>query len=371
LKIIQGGELYELAQQLGWQLSALIDFSTSINPLGFSKKAERKLKQDLGAVLQYPDPQCTELRRTLAQFHGLTEEQILLGAGSTEFIYALPRVLQIQRPLIVTPSCSEYEKALEISPGRPGANVHYMETNEEDGFELNVDSLLFALTLGYDALYLANPNNPTGILIDRGDLQRILAQAERKKVWFILDEAFIDFAEGESLKREAVSSSRLIILRSLTPFFALPGLRVGYLISNPGVMAEFSRNKEPWTVNSLAQIAAIVSLQDHKYITRTKEFITLERTRLIHGLRGIPGFIPYPAAANYLLVQIHPTLNLNAAELREKLVPHGILIQDCRSFHHMGPYFFRIAVRSRKENNTLLKALRQIRRGILDKNLLT
>ncbi len=349
----------------------MIDFSTSINALGFSKKAERKLKQDLGAVLRYPDPRCTQLRRALAQFHGLAEEQFLIGAGSTEFIFALPRVLQIHHPLIVTPAGSEYEKALEIFPGRSRVDIHYMETNEEDGFELNVESLLFALTLGYDALYLGNPNNPTGNLINKLDLQRILAQAEREKVWFILDEAFIDFAEGESLKREAVSSSRLIILRSLTPFFALPGLRVGYLISNPEVLAEFSRNKEPWTVNALAQVAAAVSLQDHKYITRTKEFIALERTRLIHGLRGIPGFIPYPAAANYLLVQIHPALNLNAAELREKLVPHGIFIRDCHSFHHMGPYFFRIAVRSRKENNSLLKALRQIRQEILDKNLLT
>ncbi len=367
LKTIQEGEPSRLAGQ--W--SALIDFSTSINPLGFSKKAEKKLRQDLSAVLHYPDPQCTELRRALAQFHGLAEEQISIGAGSTEFIYALPRFLQIQHPLIVTPGCSEYERALEISPGRGGANIHYMETHEEDGFELNVDRLLFALTLGYDALYLANPNNPTGILIDRGDLQRILAQAERKKVWFILDEAFIDFVEGESLKKKAVSSSRLIILRSLTSFFALPGLRVGYLISNAGVMAEFSRSREPWTVNALAQIGAIVSLQDDRYITRTKEFIAPERARLIHGLRGIPGFVPYPAAANYLLVQIHPTLNLNAAELQEKLVPHGILIRDCRSFHHMGPYFFRIAVRSRKENNTLLKALRRIRKEMSHKNLLT
>ena len=368
---IQSGDIYELAEQFGWKPSAMIDFSTSINPLGLSKKAERKLKQDLGAVLRYPDPGCSELRRTLAQFHGLAEEQILVGAGSTEFIYALPRVLQIQRPLIVTPACSEYEHALEISPARPSANIHYMETDEEDGFELNVDSLLFALTLGYDALYLANPNNPTGILTETEELLRILAQTERERAWFILDEAFVDFAEEESLKMEAVSSSRLIVLRSLTPFFALPGLRVGYLISNPEVIGDFSRNREPWTVNALAQIAAIMSLQDHKYITRTKEFMVRERNRLTHGLRAITGFIPYPGTANYLLVQIHPTLNLNASELREKLILQGILIRDCHPFHHIGPYFFRIAVRSRKENNALLKALAQISREILKKKVLT
>lgn len=371
MNTIQGDELPDLAERYGLELSAMIDFSVSINPLGLSKKAERKLKQGLGAVLRYPDPRCAELKRTLAQFHGLAENQILIGAGSTEFIYALPRVLQIRRPLIVTPACREYENALEISPAGPGASIHYMETNEEDGFELNVESLLLALTQGYDALYLGNPNNPTGILTEKGDLLRILAQTEREKVWFILDEAFVDFVEEESLKGEAVSSSRLIVLRSLTPFFALPGLRVGCLISNPGVISDFCRSKEPWTVNALGQIAATVSLQDHKYIARTKEFIPLERNRLTHGLRAIPGFIPYPGTANYLLVQIHPTLNLNAAELGEKLIPHGILIRDCHSFHHMGPYFFRIGVRRRKENNTLLKALRQVSREILDKKMLT
>jgi threonine-phosphate decarboxylase len=366
-----GGDLCGLAEPFDLNPSAMIDFSASINPLGLSKKAERKLKQNLGAVLRYPDPRCSELRGALAQFHGLAEEQILVGAGSTEFIYDLPGFLQIQRPLIVTPAGSGYERALENSPGRPGANIHYMETNEGDGFELNVESLLFALTLGYDALYLGNPNNPTGILTEKGELLRILAQTEREKVWFILDEAFVDFTEEESLKREAASSARLIVLRSLTHFFALPGLRVGYLISNPGVTGDFSRNKEPWTVNALAQIAAAASLQDHKYITRTKEFIARERDRLTHGLRAIPGFIPYPGAANYLLVQIHPSLNLNAPELRERLIPHGIMIRDCHSFHHIGPYFFRMAVRGRQENNTLLKALRQIRREILNKKMLT
>lgn len=360
-----GGNIYEIAERFGLKPSAMIDFSASINPLGLSKKAERKLKQGLAAILHYPDPQGSELRRTLAQFHGLAEEQILVGAGSTEFIYAIPRVLSIRRPLIVTPAFSEYENALEISAGRTNVSIHYLETEEEDGFELSVDSLLFSLTQGYDALYLGNPSNPTGILTEKEDLLKILAQAEREKVWFILDEAFIDFVEEESLKREAVSSSRLIILRSLTKFFALPGLRVGYIISNAETIRHFSRNREPWTVNALAQIAATVSLQDKNYITRTKEFIVLERDRLTQGLRAIPGFIPYPGTANFLLVQLHPTLNLNAAELREKLIPHGILIRDCSSFHHIGPYFFRIAVRSRKDNNALLKALRQIRQEIL------
>jgi threonine-phosphate decarboxylase len=365
---IHGGDIYEIARQFGLNPGQIIDFSASINPLGLSKKAEKKLKEGLSAALHYPDSQCSGLTQALAQFHGLQTEQILAGAGSTEFIYAIPRVLQIQHALVVTPTFSEYENALERSSEGKGCRIHYFETREEDGFELSVESLLFALTQGYEALYLCNPNNPTGILTEKEDLRKILALTEREKIWFILDEAFIDLVEEESLKREAGASSRLILLRSLTKFFALPGLRAGYMISHPEVIHKFSQNQEPWTVNALAQIAAVENLKDEGYISRAKELIEQERDRLILGLRSIPGFVPYPSAANFLLVQLHPSLNLTAAELRKKLISHRILIRDCNSFHHVGPYFFRIAVRSRKENNVLLKALRQMYEEILSKD---
>ena len=364
---IHGGDIYEIAQRLSLDPDEIIDFSTSINPLGVSKKAEKEIKENFSAILRYPDTDCSELTRTLAQFHGLAEDQILAGAGSTEFIYAISRVLKIRRALVVTPAFSEYENALESCPATADCSVDYFETREEDGFELNVEGLLFALTRGYDALYLCNPNNPTGILTEREELKKILALAEREEVSFILDESFIDFQEEESLKKEAAGSSRLILLRSMTKFFALPGLRVGYMISNPDVIEKFRQKKEPWSVNALAQIAAVESLRDTGYPSRTNKFIPQEREHLIQGLRSIPGFIPYPSAANYLLVQLHPSLNLTAAELREKLILQGILIRDCNSFHHIGPYFFRTAVRSRKENSLLLKALRQAGKEITRK----
>ncbi len=358
-----GSDLYEIAHQSNLKHDEILDFSATINPLGLSSKAKKKItKEGLASVPHYPDSQCSELRRTLAQFHVLQEDQILAGSGSTEFVYAIPRVLKIRRALVVTPAFSEYENALEIS--QADCQIDFFETREEEGFELRIEGVLSALTQGYDALYLANPNALTGILAEKKDLLRILARTEQEKIWFILDEAFIDFIEEESSKAAALTSSRLIILRSMSKFYALPGLRVGYMISNPEVIHEFARRKEPWTVNAMAQMAASASLKDSGYIVRTQKTIRLERERLIEGLRAIPGLIPYPARANYLLVQLHPGLKLTAEELRGKLIPLGILIRDCRSFHHMGPFFFRIAVRNREENQTLLKALQRIRKEI-------
>jgi threonine-phosphate decarboxylase len=364
LNKVHGGDIYEVARKAGMDPAQFVDFSASINPLGLSKRAERKLKEGLSAILHYPDADCAELTRALAEHHGLEEEQILAGAGSTEFIYAIPRVLPIRRALLVTPAFSEYENALESGCAGSPCGIDFFAAKEEDGFEIGVEALLFSLSRGYDALVLCNPNNPTGIRMDPRDLERILSLTEREKIWFILDEAFIDFLEEGSLKRRAADSSRLIILRSLTKFFALPGLRAGYLISNREVVRDFSLKKAPWTVNALAQIAARESLLDKGYIERSRTFVRQERERLIHQLRSIPGFIPYPGEANYLLVQLNPSLNLTAAELREKLIPQGVLVRDCRSFHHLGLFFFRVAVRSRRENNLLIKALRQVRAEI-------
>jgi threonine-phosphate decarboxylase len=360
LNKIHGGNIYEIAEELGQKPEKIIDFSASINPLGISRRAERKLRESFGAILHYPDSRCEALRETLARFHGLEKSQVLPGAGSTEFIYAIPRALNITRALIVRPAFSEYENALENCPGGEDCTIHYFETHEEDGFEINIGSLLFALTQGYNALYLSNPGNPTGILADRNGLMKILAQTEKEKTWFILDEAFIDFREEDSLKGEAGRSSRLIILRSLTKFFALPGLRAGYLVANPEVIREFSKHQDPWAVNVLAQIAGVESLKDRGYIARTQKAIAEERRYLTRELQSLPGLIPYPSQANYLFVQIHPSQDLTAAELRGKLIPQGILIRDCSSFPPVGPYFFRIAIRSRKENNMLLKALHQV-----------
>ncbi|MGB9697971.1 MAG: threonine-phosphate decarboxylase CobD [Thermodesulfobacteriota bacterium] len=361
---IHGGNIYEIARQYGKNPAKLIDFSASINPLGLSKRAEKKIKAHLSSIVHYPDDESFLVKKALAEYHGLPEENFLIGAGSTEFIYAFPWVLQIRRALIVTPTFSEYENALE-SFGREKIEIHYFETTEEDGFEINVGSLIAALSRGYDALYLCNPNNPTGVLTEREDLLKILKITEAEKIWFILDEAFIDFVEKESLKKEVASSWRLIIVRSLTKFFALPGLRIGYLISQPQIIQEFKKKREPWRVNALAQIAAVESLQDNNYIQKTNEVIAQERERLIQGLRAIPGFIPYPGKANFLLVQIHPHLRLAAAELKELLISEGILIRDGQSFHQLGPFFFRLAIRSPRENNRLLQALQKIQKKIV------
>jgi len=357
-------DIFDIAREYGLTPDQILDFSAAINPLGLSKRVEKKLKNNLPVVLRYPDSHCLDLAQTLAQFHGLAEDQILPGGGETEFIYAIPRVFFMPRVLVVTPTFRAYERALEAANQRGERRIDFFETREEDGFEVDANGLVSTLTIGYDALYLSNPGFPTGILTGKEDLLRILAQTERQNTWFILDERSIDFIEENSLKEMINTCPHLIVLRSMAEFFALPGLQVGYAITNREVVNRLREGKEPWMVNALAQMAAIEALNDKAYIRRAREWMPGERGRLIQGLRSIPGFVPYPGSVNYLFIQLLPFLGFTAGELREKLISQGILVRDCRHFHHLGPYFLQIAVRTRQENNLLIKALRRIVQSI-------
>jgi len=316
--------------------------------------------KDLSEAFRRPEAQGAELIQALGPFHGLAKEEILLGAGATELVYGIPRALSFKRALIVTPVPGEFEWALETAACGRGIQVDYFEAREEDGFEVDVNGLISSLNLGYDALYLSNPGFPTGILTPQEDLLRVLAQTERHQTWFILDETSLDFLEEQSLKKNIRSSSRLLILRTFSNFFAIPGLRVGYLLGNQETIIKIRNILPPRTVNSLGQIAALECLRDQAHIRRTKEWMPKERERLSQALRAIPGFVPYPGTANFLLVQLLPFLGVEAAKLRELLLRQEILIDDCRSYSPLIPYFFFLTVRTRRENNLLIKALKEI-----------
>jgi threonine-phosphate decarboxylase len=351
--------LCKLGPQPGLKPEEILDFGIPVNPLGPSKKAERKISKHLSAALRDPAG-AGDLIHTLARFHGLSEEEILLGAGATEFIYALPRVLSIRRALMVTPLSGAYETALEKAGRDPETQIDYFEAREEDGFEVDANGLISSLTYGYDALYLANPGFPAGIPVSRVDLLRVLAQSERHRTWFILDETSVDFVEEQSLKKMVNSSARLLILRSFSNFFALRGLPVGYLLGNRETIGMIRNALPPRAVSALGQIAASESLKDPAHIRRTKEWLPKERERFAQGLRSIPGFVPYPGTVNFLLVQMLPFLGIDGKGLQEELLKRGFRIEDCRSYPTLVPYFIAIAVRTRRENNLLIKALRKI-----------
>jgi threonine-phosphate decarboxylase len=345
-----GGDVYLLARTLGVNLADLLDFSASINPLGFPPGLTEAMQEALPEIVHYPDRRSLKLSAALAAYHHLTPEEILVGNGSTELIYLVARALRPRRGLIVTPAFSEYEHALNLA--RVPAAFH--PTGESHQFALQEVPEVQA----GDLVFLAHPSSPSGVLLDPELFLRVAARVEAAGAYLLLDEAFVDFVEAASMKLHLGQFPRLLILRSFTKFFGIPGMRLGFLLAAPPLVARLSGEQEPWSVNTMAQAMGRACLADSDYVSRTRTLIQRERKFLLDQLAVLPGLTTFPSVVNYLLVKL--TLpGMIAAALREQLLGHRIVIRDASNFRGLDERFFRVAVRGRAENERLLAALEQ------------
>jgi threonine-phosphate decarboxylase len=239
-----------------------------------------------------------------------------------------------------------------------GVDTAFYRTTEEKGFTLR----RMPEPAGADLLFLANPASPSGSLLTPEELLPLVEAMAESDSYIVLDEAFIDFAEEASLKTHLRSFPRLIILRSFTKFFGIPGLRLGYLLAEPGLTVTLAQAQEPWSVNTVAQAVGVACLQDREFMARSREEVVRERDFLLKEMSRIPGLRVFPGKVNYLLAKLTAP-GWTAARLRQALLQHRILIRDASNFRGLDDRFFRVAVRRRKENEQLLRALRACRLG--------
>jgi len=251
-----GGNIWKIAKENGLRPEDIIDFSASINPLGPSPRAIDAIKSAAALLGHYPEPQADSMKSELAFFHKLPEENILAGNGSTQFIYLIPQVLKPKAALLIEPAFSEYRNSLIANH----CTVDEIILREEDDFCLARDRLFDVLKKGYDILYLGNPANPTGVVADKKTVIEIATACKRYGTILIVDEAFIHFVEEDSVKQEAVLFDNLIVLRSMTKFFAMPGLRLGYTIAHKNIIKQFEKFVPPWSVNTLAIVAGRIKI---------------------------------------------------------------------------------------------------------------
>lgn len=352
-----GGNIFAVARSLGVAPDRIVDFSASINPLGMAPGVPEALAGSLDKLLHYPDKGATELKEALACYHGVAAAEIAVANGSTELIHLLPRMVPGRRGLVVAPAFAEYASALE----RAGWEIDYLTLESVNDFTLSVSVLGERLARGYDLVFICNPGNPTGKTIPRRDMEAVFDLCRAAGTFLVLDEAFIDFCEEESAKDLVRAHGRGVLLRSMTKFFAIPGLRLGYAIGAPETVAAIAALQDPWSVNTAAQVAGIASLCDKAYCERTREYVDRERERLAAAFREIPALRVFPSRANYLLAQLRN--GMAAHEVRARLMEKGILIRDCGNFEGLDGSFFRVAVRLRDENDRLLECLREVLKG--------
>jgi len=353
LKYSHGGNIREIMERYGLSSSEVIDFSANTNPLGVPSYVKEAIAKNLDQTSCYPDPECKELKKEISRHLGINYENIIVGNGSVELIYLIVHVFSPKTALLLIPTFSEYERALL----NENSQLNFLKLKEEEDFKPDIRKIEQAMD-GIEICFLANPNNPTGVLIQRDELLSLIGKASRKHIFIILDEAFIEFKQRESLVEEAIPCENLFILRSFTKFFGLAGLRVGYGIGSKKVINKLNQIKEPWTVNAFAQLAAKEVLRDAEYINRTLKLIDEESKFLFEHLLKIRGLKPYPSQANFILIKIER--GISSTRLCEQLAQKGIIIRDCANFRGLNDKFIRVAVRTHYENLKLLEAIKEV-----------
>lgn len=352
-----GGNIYAAAREAARPIRDFLDFSASINPLGMSSKARAAILACLPRLVHYPDPDCVSLRTAIAATYNLDAETLLVGNGSTELIHYLPRALAIRHALIAGPTFSEYARSVVAA----GGQVTRVQGNRRNGYRWSVDHLLASLRRGVDTVYVCNPNSPTGQVVSRSQLLALVQALAPHGIRLVVDEAFADYCEEHSVLEEAGRVPGLLVLRSFTKFFAMPGLRLGYLAGPLEVVERVRRILPPWSVSVVAQEAAAASLRDTRYRRRSLAFMKMERERFARALSKLPGVRVLPSSANFLLVEL--PLGTRAARVVRELRESGLLVRDCGSFIGMGERAVRVAVRRPNENRHLAAALARLLKG--------
>lgn len=347
-----GGNLAWAASLGSCPPSLILDFSASINPLGPPESAITAIESGLKDLVAYPDPSYYQLRVSLSQLHPtLDPDWIIPGNGCAELLtWACRELAQLEETFLVTPAFSDYQRALKAFAGKVR---EYLLKLGIVGCPIPHPPSPNPKPLG---LLLNNPHNPTGQLWNTEEILPYLEQFDL----VVVDEAFMDFlppAQQQSLIPVVQEYPNLVILRSLTKFYSLPGLRIGYAIAHPERLQRWQQWRDPWSVNTLAAAAATTVVQDTEFQQKTWAWLESARLQLFQGLAQLPGLQPYPSVANFLLVKSEQS----SLVLQEKLLKGSrILIRDCLSFPELGDHYFRVAVRTQVDNERLLDALSTI-----------
>lgn len=330
----------------------VIDFSASVNPLGTPKNIVLEIKKGLGNLIRYPDMNATKLREKLGKTLNVDPQSIICGNGSTELIHLIPRAMVFKKVLIVQPTFSDYERACRIAC--PSCEVSYYMLDRTNNFDVESEKVIdISVKNRVEAVFLCNPNNPTGRLFPYDALMEIAREQRARQIYLIVDESFIDFSHGKSIADTVEQNPYLMVLKSLTKFYGLPGLRLGYGIFPMHIAQALNKCKEPWTVGTLTQAAGITALNENGFKDKSARFISGQKRILERSFKRL-GIDYVPSHTNYYLL-----FTPDAAEVAEYLEGRGILIRGCSNFKGLDHRYLRVAVKSSRDNKTLLKYLKE------------
>lgn len=335
---IHGGDIYGKGK--------IIDFSSNINPMGIPPSAAEVLNR-AELLTYYPDEDNSDIKESIACYLGAKSENVLVGNGLSEIIRLIIPGLKIINPIIIAPTFDEYRQAAMAYDVVP--RMYFL--NEDNDFEATID----LLDREFDAVFICNPNNPTGRLYSIEVMEELLSMVMERNAYLIVDEAFMEFCfdEGYTIINRLNKYGKIITLRAATKFFGMPGLRFGYAVSSPDVIYKLSKIQPSWPLNSFASNMSPI-FKDREYIESTREWITKERPRMMEKLSMIRGVKVYHSNVNYFMLSLQ---SMNAAELKDKMLNKGFLIRDLSNIPGLSGKFIRVAVKTKEIDDMFLDAL--------------
>ncbi len=361
--VSHGGDVWGFSRKFGVPVENVLDFSGPINFLGPAPKAVEAVKEYAKLIRFYPDPNPVDLREEVASYvgSGVSADNIILGNGSIELIYMITEILKAPfKAVIPVPSFTEYEKAVL----RVGGEVIFVQLPFY--FNLETDKIKQAVTEDTKIIYICNPHSPSGTLYSRESILEVAEFCQKKGIIVCVDENYIEFApkgEQATVAGYVKQFENLFVIRSVTKFYGMPGIRFGYAIAAESLIDQLQTVRLPWSINGLAGVATIAAFKDAAFIENTKSTIAREKAQLAKMIMEIGGLHVFQSETNFLLVKITSS-KITSTELREQLGKEGLLIRDCCTFVGLDNSFFRVTVRSAEDNLRLVNALTEKMRAV-------
>lgn len=350
---VHGGDIYG-------ERPVRLDFSVNVNPLGTPEPVLLAARESIADCSCYPDIRCGMLRKAAARWYGVPGEELIFSNGAAELIFSVVRAVMPKKAVLLAPSFLEYEIAL----GSIGTEISYFYLKEEDGFAVRVKQYLdFLAEKRPELIFLCNPANPSGTVMDWADLKEILDFCGREGIFAVVDECFLEFLDRpekrSALQAVKAGADHVMVIQAPTKTFALAGLRLGYgFLKDRRILEKMLCSSQPWSVSIPAQAAgtAVFGPCRETFLKSTREFLRKERPFLIKGLEE-NGFQVYGGGANYVLFKDLP--GKEPERLRTVFLNHGILIRGCGNYRGLDGTYYRICVRGRQDNQEFLEIIRQ------------
>jgi len=328
------------------------DFSANLNPLGMPEAAGQAIIDNMDKYESYPDPDSTELKAVIAGFHGITAAGICCGNGAADIIFRMALAFRPDSALIVTPTFTEYEEALALA----GCDIEHFDLEEQKGFHVTDEIIDVIEQKRRDMVFICNPNNPTGVTVDGELMESIYAACRKTGARLVVDECFSEFTDNEeqyALLPKIDSHPGVVVIKSFTKIFAMAGLRLGYCVCGDPCDAELIEGcMQTWPVSTASAKAGIAAMKEPGFVQMTKDYIRPERINLKANL-ALMGYRVYESEANYIFFR-------SGEPLDEALRRHDILIRNCSNYRGLGDGYYRIAVRTKEENDIFIAAMNEI-----------